>query len=108
APPADPPVDSLRPNPPGAAGAPAVTTNARSRVFVLSPASCAGQGGRLLFSPGARFDLARALCTPTGAPLGQVFSFLSGLYFRGKLEYARTYARPPAGVPVRLGIQCEA
>jgi hypothetical protein len=76
-----------------------VTTNARSRVFVLSPASCAGQRARLLFSPGARFDLARALCTPTGAPLGQVFSFLSGLYFRGKLEYARTYARPPAGVP---------
>jgi hypothetical protein len=76
-----------------------VTTDARSRVFVLSPASCAGQRARLLFSPGACFDLARALRTPTGAPLGQVFSFLSGLYFRGKLEYARTYARPPAGVP---------
>ena len=32
-------------------------------------------------------------------PLGDVFSFLSGLYFRGKLEYARTYARPPDGTP---------
>jgi hypothetical protein len=28
-----------------------------------------------------------------------VFSFLSGLYFRGKLAYARTFARPPRGVP---------
>jgi hypothetical protein len=27
-----------------------------------------------------------------GAPLGDVFSFLSGLYFRGKLEYARRFA----------------
>jgi len=32
-------------------------------------------------------------------PLGHVFSFLSGLYFRGKLEYASTYARPPDGTP---------
>ncbi len=28
-------------------------------------------------------------------PLGDVFSFLSGLYFRGKLEYARAFARAP-------------
>lgn len=27
--------------------------------------------------------------------LGEAFSFLSGLYFRGKLEYARRYALPP-------------
>src|SRR5262249_39944810 len=30
-----------------------------------------------------------------GAPLGEVFSFLSGLYFRGKLASARACARPP-------------
>jgi hypothetical protein len=29
-----------------------------------------------------------------GAPLGDVFSFLSGLYFRGKLTYARAFATP--------------
>jgi len=29
-----------------------------------------------------------------GVPLGDVFSFLSGLYFRGKLEYARAFSRP--------------
>ncbi len=31
-----------------------------------------------------------------GAPLGEVFSFLSGLYFRGKLTYARAFENPPA------------
>jgi hypothetical protein len=35
-------------------------------------------------------------------PLGEAFSFLSGLYFRGKLTYARRFDRPPAGV---AGIQ---
>ena len=30
-----------------------------------------------------------------GAPLGDVFSFVSGLYFRGKLAYARRFAQPP-------------
>lgn len=34
-----------------------------------------------------------------GATLGEVFSFLSGLYFRGKLAYARAFARAPEGVP---------
>jgi hypothetical protein len=53
----------------------------------------------MLFNPQASFELARAVRTSAGAPLGQVFSFLSGLYFRGKLEYAHTYARPPAGAP---------
>ncbi len=45
----------------------------------------------------AGFDLARRLRAPGGAPLGEVFSFVSGLYFRGKLEYARAFAAPPAG-----------
>jgi hypothetical protein len=30
-----------------------------------------------------------------GAPIGDVFSFVSALYFRGKLAYARAFARPP-------------
>lgn len=32
-------------------------------------------------------------------PLGEVFSFLSGLYFRGKLAYAKTFAKPPPDLP---------
>jgi hypothetical protein len=68
-------------------------------VFVLSPASCGGERARLLFNPQARFPLALALRTRPGVPLGEVFSFLSGLYFRGKLAYARAFTRPPLGLP---------
>ena len=47
----------------------------------------------------ARFPLAQRVRRPEGAPLGEVFSFLSGLYFRGKHTYAQEFARPPAGIP---------
>lgn len=67
------------------------------RVFLLSPASTGGERARLVFNPDARFELARRLRSREGAMLGEVFSFLSGLYFRGKLQYALTFARPPAG-----------
>jgi hypothetical protein len=43
----------------------------------------------------ATFDLAVRLRTPGGATLGEVFTFMSGLYFRGKLAYARAFAMPP-------------
>jgi hypothetical protein len=49
----------------------------------------------MVASPAARFELARQLQTADGAPLGEVFAFVSGLYFRGKLAYARRFARPP-------------
>ena len=68
-------------------------------VFLLSPASTGGERAQLIFREQARFDLALQLRTPEGALLGDVFSFLSGLYFRGKLTYARVFARPPAGAP---------
>jgi hypothetical protein len=49
----------------------------------------------MMLAPNASFDLARQLQSAAGAPLGEVFSFVSGLYFRGKLAYARRFARPP-------------
>lgn len=49
----------------------------------------------MVLSPVAQFALAQQMRTPEGAPLGDVFSFVSGLYFRGKLAYARAFARPP-------------
>jgi hypothetical protein len=70
-----------------------------SRVFILSPASCGGQRARFLLNERAEFNTARRLRSPAGIPLGEAFSFLSGLYFRGKLSYARTFARPPSGAP---------
>jgi hypothetical protein len=45
----------------------------------------------------ATFELAMRL-RHQGAPLGEVFSFMSGLYFRGKLAYANRFANPPADV----------
>jgi hypothetical protein len=44
-------------------------------------------------SPKATSALAAALRSAEGAPLGDLFSFMSGLYFRGKLTYARRFAR---------------
>jgi hypothetical protein len=46
-------------------------------------------------SPAAQFALAQQLRSADGTPLGDVFSFVSGLYFRGKLAYARRFAKPP-------------
>src|SRR5688500_17673059 len=65
------------------------------RIFLLSPARLDGERARLLFHPATMFPLARALHSGGGAPLGSVFSFLSGLYFRGTLAYAETFARAP-------------
>ncbi|MBI1734630.1 MAG: hypothetical protein HYR51_05590 [Candidatus Rokubacteria bacterium] len=41
--------------------------------------------------------MAARLRSPEGVPIGELFTFLSSLYFRGKLAYARAFARPPAG-----------
>ena len=72
------------------------TTAAKSlaRVFLLSPADCGGQRARMIANPAAEFDLAVRLRGAAGAPIGEVFSFVSGLYFRGKLAYARAFSRP--------------
>src|SRR5262245_23261214 len=69
------------------------------RIFLLSPADCGGTRARMVMRPGATFDLARRVRGRGGAPIGEVFSFMSGLYFRGKLAYARAFAAPPPGLP---------
>jgi hypothetical protein len=65
------------------------------RVFILSPANCGGTRAKQVLSPRASFPLAARLRSPEGAPLGDLFSFMSGLYFRGKLTYARRFAAAP-------------
>jgi hypothetical protein len=60
-------------------------------VFLLSPARCDGRRAQILLSERASFALAEQLRSASGAPLGDVFSFLSGLYFRGKLAYATAF-----------------
>ena len=57
----------------------------------------------MIMSERAEFDLARRLRSDDLPTLGEVFSFLSGLYFRGKLAYAKAFAPAPresAGVLV--------
>ena len=68
-------------------------------MFLLSPASTAGKRAAILLNPGAEFELAKRLRNDE-LTLGEVFSFLSGLYFRGKLAYARKFAPTPENILV--------
>jgi hypothetical protein len=52
----------------------------------------------MLVNPRSEFPLAARLRSEEGSEIGEVFSFLSKLYFRGKLTYARAFA-PPHGPP---------
>jgi len=72
-------------------------------VFLLSPASAGGARLALVLSPRARFELAGRV-QAEGAPLGEVFRFASGLYFRGKLAYAEAFGRAPDGSSAALVI----
>ena len=65
--------------------------------FLLSPAWCGGKRAQLLLNERALFPLAQRLRTSGSAPLSEVFSFLSGLYFRGKVTYVRAFAPPGSG-----------
>jgi hypothetical protein len=76
----------------GARGQTEPVTTART-VFLLSPAHCGGRRAQILMRSRARSPLAHRL-RESGASLGEVFEFLSGLYFRGKLAYARAFAGP--------------
>jgi len=66
-----------------------------ARIFLLSPANCSGIRAQMVMRAAASFDLARRLRQRNGVTLGEVFSFVSGLYFRGKLAYARAFAAAP-------------
>lgn len=64
----------------------------RNRIFLLSPAYAGGQRAQMIMNARAQFDLARRLRSRERASIGEVFTFLSGLYFRGKLAYANAFA----------------
>jgi hypothetical protein len=73
-------------------------------IFLLSPAHLGGRRAALVLNPRAGFPLARALQSPGGAPLGDVFAFISGLYFRGKATYAMRFGRAADGAHAALVI----
>ena len=62
------------------------------RIFLLSPAYAGGERARMILRDQAQFPLARKLHEKSGAPIADVFTFLSGLYFRGKIAYANAFA----------------
>jgi len=70
-----------------------------AQVFLLSPAFAGGRRAQMILSERAQFDLAKQLRSKRGAPIAEVFTFLSGLYFRGKIAYANAFARPTGGSP---------
>jgi hypothetical protein len=63
------------------------------RIFLLSPAKVSGVRAGLLLNPRAPFALAREF-REQGLSLAEIFTFASGLYFRGKITYARRFAQP--------------
>jgi hypothetical protein len=65
-----------------------------TRTFLLSPAYAGGRRAQMLLSERAEFALARRLRGGEAVSLGEAFTFLSGLYFRGKLAYANAFAWP--------------
>lgn len=65
-------------------------------VFLISPARLDGIRAKAVLHPaGKGGKIAQGVRTRAGLPIGDVFQMLSGLYFRGKLAYARRFARPP-------------
>ena len=65
-----------------------------AKLFLLSPASLNGTKAKQLTSPRAQFATARRYQSAEGVPIGEAFAFMSSLYFRGKLAYARRFAEP--------------
>ena len=65
------------------------------RIFLLSPANCSGLRAQMVMAERARFDVAIRLRSGEGVAIGEVFAFVSGLYFKGKLLDALEFARPP-------------
>lgn len=87
----------------GPAGLHVPATSAIPRIFLLSPANASGIRGKLILREEAAFPLALRLRAGR-VTLGEAFSFISGLYFRGKLAYAQTFCQPPPDAPGALVI----
>jgi hypothetical protein len=66
------------------------------RLFLLSPANLNGVRAKQLTSPRAKFDAALRYRSDEGLPIAEAFAFMSALYFRGKIAYARRFGIPHA------------
>jgi hypothetical protein len=90
----------MRDNPPSVLPFDMEIENPRPRIFLLSPASTEGLRAAQLTSPRARFGAAERYRSPEGVTVAEAFTFMSSLYFRGKIAYARHFAAPPPELAV--------
>jgi hypothetical protein len=67
-----------------------------TQVFLISPARCGGRRAEMLAS--SRTSVLGRQLQEGSARLGDVFAWLSALYFRGKLAYAERFAVPSGAV----------
>lgn len=65
-----------------------------AQIFLLSPANLGGPRAQPLLN--RPWDRARTI--------GEVYTYISSLYFRGKMAYAQRFSRPPEGSPGALVI----
>jgi hypothetical protein len=65
-----------------------------TKLFLLSPATLNGLRAKQLMSVRAKFALAQRYRTEAGVEIADAFAFMSALYFRGKIAYARQFAVP--------------
>jgi hypothetical protein len=72
-----------------------------ARVFLLSPARLDGPRSTILVRTLPKFELAERLHRGE-ATIAEVYSFISGLYFRGKVAYAAAFAAAPEGASSSL------
>jgi hypothetical protein len=79
------------------------TRGALKTIFLLSPAFCGGRRAAILLNPRSPAVTSQALRAGT-LSLGGAFTFMSGLYFRGKLAYAERFGRALVITPTR-GLQ---
>jgi hypothetical protein len=60
----------------------------RQSVFLLSPAHAGGVKAKLLVSEKSRFETALRFRSREGLSIAEAYSFMSALYFRGKVAYS--------------------
>ena len=69
-----------------------------STLFLLSPANLGGLRAKQLMSVRATFDAAMRYRSEEGVAIADAFAFMSALYFRGKIAYARRFAVPSSAI----------
>lgn len=68
-------------------------------IFLLSPATLGGVRGRSIREGRSSAPFMARLTSGDTAPLGDVYAFISSLYYRGKRAYGRAFGRGTGTVP---------